>query len=486
MSEAAALESTTPEISEQITKQSDLAITESNGDYAAATPDNTQATQALVDSGALPELELTGLDTSAMDGLEGLSWPDFPDLPDLPDFPELPPIRNPFEDPPQTVSGTITELTPEQMQQEIKDMGLPSDQVPGSNPPTTIYYVIGDGGKRTEVLRTDETTIEGKYAALTAERDRLIADTEQKYGVDILTSGTRNQFEKTFTVRPPTISELHVLRDGLHNSQPSNLQSGEQLKIGYIKGDFPDGVLAVYNQENPPSIFMGSNRHKNYGEQLLTLNHELAHSGQYNMMEHNRNYEAELAAATGYRNVNGMWLIEGENPGEFYRTAEGKLFEYVRVNERGEMLRADGTVTKNLEEVDLLTAENVRNRARVRPVTEYFPTPVEANAEALAYYRSNEDRRWAVIMNDPELYDATKRFDQAEIDRAYGRNQDGSSKYIRGLNGSVVENNAQNREEIRIWEEANRREAEAVRQQPNEAMPTAVGHGHGGGCSCSL
>jgi hypothetical protein len=485
MSEAAALEPiAAPEYSESSDQftPTDLAITETNDDYANAVPDTTQATQALVDTGMLPELELTGFadtGTTAPGAVEGLSWPSWPDI----DFPEF---RNPFEKPPETVQNNLKELTPEQMRQEIKDMGLASEQVPG-NPPTTVFYTIGEGGYRVPVLQTNETTIEGQYKALIQERDRLIADTEQKYGVDILTGGTRDMFGKTQTLRPPNLTELYVLRDSLQNSEPSQTKTGKQLQIGYTVGDLPDGVLGVYTEADQPSIIIGTNKQQDYGSRLLTLNHELAHSGQYNSMHSDKNYEDKLASASGYRNVNGMWLIEGENPGEFYRTvSDQRLFEYVRVNEKGEMLRADGTVTTNLEEVKILKAEDVRNLARVRPVTEYFPTPVEANAEALAYYRTSEDRRWGLMMNDPELYDATKRLDQAEIDRKYGRNSDGSSKYIRALTGELVENNAQNREIIKVWEDANRKEAELVRAQPNEAMPTAFRHGHSGAGCCSL
>lgn len=422
----------------------------SNADYVNAVPNTNQSTKNLVDIGTLPALELTTFDTAT--GF--IDW------------------RNPFEKP-ISVGQKLEPVTADSARKAIDQMGLKASVVPGINgqPDTTTYYLVGTDGDKIPVLKSDKP-IEQQYVDLIAERDRLMKETESRFGIDIKKTGTVDAYGKTIAVQLPTLQQIIALRESLEHSQPSQLQpDGSKIEVRFLAEDLPNGVVAFYSNGKPHSLTVGKNKDSSYSGVVQTLNHEFAHSGQLN----DDSLDSALAAAEGFRKVGDMYILEGKNPGEFYRVTDYQHpYDWIRCNADGVRIKADGTLAKphELIEEPYLESKVVRERARIRPATYYFPTPDEENAEALSYLRMGENQRQALYFNDPELYRVTQKFDQDEIDRAYGKNKDGTPKFIRSSKGLLVENTPQNQEKLKEWEYDNL-SPDLWQNRPQDPLPSS-------------
>ncbi len=76
------------------------------------------------------------------------------------------------------------------------------------------------------------------------------------------------------------------------------------------------------------------------------------------------------------------------------------------------------------------------------------------HAEALAGFRVGEtgqekpgDRRTLAI-DSPKLYEVMKRYDQEQINKLHKPGPNGEPTHIRGLDGKIIENSAENRRAI--------------------------------------
>lgn len=104
-----------------------------------------------------------------------------------------------------------------------------------------------------------------------------------------------------------------------------------------------------------------------------------------------------------------------------------------------------------------LTNQQMKERALIKPISDYFPYPYEHHAEGLAMFRMGvgEDPkggdRQTLAQRSPELYKIIKQYDQEAIDFKHG----GNPREIRNLNGHLVPNNEENRRRIleaeRAW-----------------------------------
>jgi len=102
----------------------------------------------------------------------------------------------------------------------------------------------------------------------------------------------------------------------------------------------------------------------------------------------------------------------------------------------------------------------MRERAEVKPPTFYNDTPHETHAESLAAFRIGEREQFRggrrqLAEESPKLYDAIRRYDQQVIDKSFGKNENGESKMIRAIDGTLVENTPEARRAIeereRYW-----------------------------------
>lgn len=122
-----------------------------------------------------------------------------------------------------------------------------------------------------------------------------------------------------------------------------------------------------------------------------------------------------------------------------------------------------------------ISNEQMRERAKVTPMTAYNDTPLETHAEALSAFRLGEtnnpketgDRR-LLALTSPHLYDAIKKYDQQMINKKYEPGPDGQPTHIRGLNGRIVENTAENRRAIETRENLWRIERESAPPKPGK------------------
>lgn len=303
---------------------------------------------------------------------------------------------------------------------------------------TTSFFVVNDKGERVPVLETDKPADQAG-AELEKWRDQKTAELEKNYNLNI--SGDNDVVDGR-QMRKPTLLELKTLENALQQSQPSQLvNGGKPLDVNFTRqkreGD-PPGFAT------PGAIFI-TDTPQDWNDLNSIFQHELAHNGQFNMNDAQfRDYAKEM----GYvQDKKGDWLLQGKN-GEFYKKDNtNEKNEWVLVDRNGMPIRDPETK----QEIRYKN-EDVAERALIKPASLYFLNPWEGGAEAALHFRGSEQQRSQLYRNSPQLYEATKRADQSEIDRAYGVNPDGSSKYLRGSDGKVVQNTAENRERIQQFE----------------------------------
>jgi hypothetical protein len=103
-----------------------------------------------------------------------------------------------------------------------------------------------------------------------------------------------------------------------------------------------------------------------------------------------------------------------------------------------------------------LTNQQMRERALIKPISDYFPYPYEHHAEGLAMFRMGvgEDPRGSdrqkLATTSPELYRIIKQLDQESINRKHN----GDSREIRDLNGHLIPDTEANRRRILAAERA--------------------------------
>jgi hypothetical protein len=309
------------------------------------------------------------------------------------------------------------------------------------------FYAQGENGERVLIAHGDDPFEIEKQ--LETEQHKRIAEIEKNYGVNISEKGEKAEFDgKDWELRSPTFSELVDLENALNKSQPDHLcRDGKILDINYVvEKNYPASFFIP--DRNDPRIFLQPGQS---GEH--TLRHELAHNGQLTagMLDEPGFWPwqkdvpiDEYAASQGFhQNDRGEWILKGKDEGEYYKRdfseANKDKNVWLRVDQDG------NPITDHSGNPILASNKEVRTRAAITPASDYFPDPYENGAEAAQNYRAGESERWRLLRESPELYAATKEYDQERIDKIFGTNQDGTSKYIRMPNGKVRENNEENR-----------------------------------------
>lgn len=267
----------------------------------------------------------------------------------------------------------------------------------------------------------------------------------------------------------PTVQELETLKDVMTNTNHENYRG---VKVWFIRPDENDSpMLARYENDgrgkptpehthagdccskrgiqrsqNGDMVILPLSRVETKGIMGLegTLYHELGHHEQFSKFNkalemlgpEGTKASAELAKEMGWQynkrldtgvikdKTGGLWKFDPEN-GKF-RWSGGQA-------------PADGERR--------LSSLEMREKALVKPITPYFDNPNEMHAEALAMYRIGERAdvrggRQYLASESPALYDVIKKFDQKSIDMKMGKDADGHSKYVRNVDGKIVENNA--------------------------------------------
>lgn len=109
----------------------------------------------------------------------------------------------------------------------------------------------------------------------------------------------------------------------------------------------------------------------------------------------------------------------------------------------GRVVKEDGRARTTRQMFDSLPEDR-------RPCTTYFTHPQEAHAEAIAMLL--HDPRM-LMQRNADLYAASRRWDQADINARFGTDRAGQPNRIRAGDGRIVENNEANRRELREAEQ---------------------------------
>jgi hypothetical protein len=325
---------------------------------------------------------------------------------------------------------------------------------------------------------------EGEYRFSSPENPQSVASKElqaarelqkqinEKHGVTVSPPGTHTSYGPT---DQPSLRELTVLERTLSRSPNGSLAG---LKIDFLgagKGD--KGGFGSYDA-NRFQLFQNS-RVTPEGWMGLegTALHELVHHEQMKMGSEfwtgkNPPPEvAEMRRAYGweydqkYGNVmldrfGGRWSPqEDKNHPE-----HGPQTKWVWV---GQGEPPDGQHTRSPKEMAAI--------AKVPMISRYNDYPYESHAEAVALLRQNPARLAAL---SPSAYEATRNWDQMQLDRHYGK-----GTHMRSHDGLIVPNTDENQRQRRQMEEKARHEhltghgnGQLFSEEERSARPCCTAH----------
>jgi hypothetical protein len=350
------------------------------------------------------------------------------------------------------------------------------------------YIMRFDGG--VHEMATSAPTNKGLRTTgveLTRMVEQRKLDLANSFGVSIARGGEAIHYShgddrqnEHFIAREPRLPELAVLDRSLSKSLPSHLTPDGKTaaKFNFIADRDIDraNFAGLFEfQGRTPNVFLhdellqnkpmtnrdpdwlkredGSRR--NSLETIVT--HELAHNGDHKVRAADKQFEADVREKLG-------WVRY--QPGDFYETdthllqgKEGGLYRYSPARAQwtlsdavGNAIDHNGSPAKPGEEVRYSNRE-MMERARVRPISEYFDRPTEMIMEGVAHYRTGGDTRGNLLRKSPELYEQVKRQDEQEIALHYGSNAAGRSAMVRMPDGMLSPRTAETEAAIVKYEQ---------------------------------
>ena len=313
-------------------------------------------------------------------------------------------------------------------------------------------FVLSMDGEQEVVLRSTGTLSSDwtKLQSLEKKMEMKLADL---YGVNLghdgelaIISSSIAAPAVTLNLRSANLAELYALKGALERSVPSQfsrLAQGSCVKV-YFLVDRYSGALAdwAYDSDRKPAIVVEPYPAPvcRYTVLQKALIHELAHNS-----AHRLGFDTENAV--GWRLVKPLgWRITF-NPslgreGFAIVTRAGNLYRHlsngfwIRCNAAGQALKADGKpAAPHLWQAQRLSTNEIRDLALVKPISMYFPDPMEMYAEGMTYFREGEQYRRYLLQESPSLYQLVKQQDQLELDKTYGKGE-----FIRNTDGHLVTN----------------------------------------------
>ncbi len=332
--------------------------------------------------------------------------------------------------------------------------GITFDTTTENGKSTTKYYIEDESNRRYELLSSDRPTTEAQ-TVIQEWRDAKVEELEKTYHIQISRDGmqaTPAWKKEPVDTRTPNPLEIVALERALSRGAPSTNFShdGKPVNIAFPK--FRTTFVSGYYEHDAPSgpqIIVEPAQRDVETLQIVGI-HEFAHHGYYNMQEWSDEKQKKTMQELGWQEGEKGWLLQGRDGHSYLGDRDRN--KYFRVNEKGEYLDAANNVTSDVDKAVGFDPPEMRELALKHPPTAYFLNEREAIAESLTLLRTSEIWRARLHQNDPSQYDAVKKFDQAEIDAAYGLNEDGTSKLIRNPDGLLRENNMLNRLVIREFE----------------------------------
>lgn len=367
------------------------------------------------------------------------------------------------------------------------------------------YYVEGEGGKKLPVLETTSDNPREIEKQLREWQSNKIAELEKRHGIQFSKDGERdNPLGKEVELRAPRINELMALERGLHLSQPSTGDhNGRPILVQFAVTPSSTHDAYVYPRPDGQSRIMFEPLQRNFRGLQDTILHEWGHVAENKMKDRDKATLDKWYSEMGYRQVttpdgSKQWQLRDKD-GNHWTQGPGQVpfGTWTRVDDQGRPLKADGTPASGFNDTNAATRSNdqMRDNAAVKPPTVYFPNPGEMGAESLMKLRGDSRSRGELYQNDPNGYRAAKEFDQREIDThpSYGKNPDGTSRFIRSPEGDIVPNTPENRKIVEDYEKGLEAQRQAAKVQPptttqqpsrpeeQQQRPTHQ-HQHGGVC----
>jgi hypothetical protein len=297
--------------------------------------------------------------------------------------------------------------------------------------------------RQLERILTRQRELSNRYGVIFAEPGEGVAESS---------SGRR------FACRPPTMAELNCLESVLDRNSQMNLR-GLKICFAGSSRDGPVDVAGAYqhfgNAGRPQIVVFPSDDRPVLGWDGLEglIHHELVHHEQ----RQNWGQQADWGARTAHRDTHNFladlgWVYDAASGRHRLLDQEGNQWERERNAAGLDTGRWVPIVAGHPEPARAISNREMRERARVRPISDYFTTPAEMHAEALALFRQDRREMWLRCQRMPgglAFYNLIARYDQQELDRnpSYGR-QNERSRYIRNADGAIVPNTPANRQAV--------------------------------------
>lgn len=257
--------------------------------------------------------------------------------------------------------------------------------------------------------------------------------------------------------RLPIWDELVGLEAALERSIPSNLGS-QGLTFNFY--DLPRTLHARLSDMSG-AVWSGSRIHFQPGSRILDpLNaaeerlwgqrtmqslatHEIAHNGQYNVKLFDEKVLEPLATRLGWVKAKtggpDAWLFESQGGQQYRFDASTRQWHYA------------GGEPRSSKDPHWFTSDDLRKRAAVRPISDYFDNPVEMITEGMTIFRSGPaQREWLSYKSRP-LYSVVKEVDQLEIHRFF-KPKGNQPRLTRNLEGKLEPETPELRDYLKILE----------------------------------
>lgn len=244
-----------------------------------------------------------------------------------------------------------------------------------------------------------------------------ILSLETEYGISISRQDEKagiymKNANYKISCREPSIIELEHLALALQKSKPA--QRGKRarnlgVKFYFLRQPLCCGARADWSLDHTgrAAIFV----EPEYSEKELTYTfiHELAHNSAYRLGYNIEDPSAwRMARRLGWTMFNNPdtgeqgWSIRLKNSHTYKKSSV--FSSWVRVDGSGRPLDRSGMRVKRQSEAAQLTPFMIMQEAQVRPITTYFPNPMEVYAEGLAHYRASDSMRNFLAEQSPDLY----------------------------------------------------------------------------------
>ncbi|CAN5691909.1 hypothetical protein BH10CYA1_BH10CYA1_04310 [soil metagenome] len=351
------------------------------------------------------------------------------------------------------------------------------------------FYYKGADDKRIDIGSAE--SIEKGEKMLEAQVQERISRIEHDYHVHVSRDGEHREYDgDSRELRTPGIRELAAAEDALRKVQPGQftksqreqLEKGQPVETGQpLNLDFVKQPIVLKNYSQPISFFVADDKNPGflmqnasgpYNDSVYTFIHEMSHNEQHQLgaFGNTADYAKQLGMHIGETSSPGKgpdWILEGKDQGEYYKR------DWSPENEAKNVWLKTDSKGNPVTGVDgkpiVISNDDVQHRARLTPPTLYFPNPFEDGAEAITKFRQNEQTRAQFMQDSPALYQTMKDLDQAQLVKFYGKNADGTARFVRLPDGTVTENNESNRAIISQWESAT---STSITRRVNTSEPT--------------